>query len=458
MSVTLIEKKFKPLLIKIRIDEKIINEPCLFIWEDTLSKNIKHIDKVSLNQNIEYYSSINKDVSFFENGITFKVVYLKDHKCIFSYEFKNLSFITGKNILYISQNSYSGYSYAARNYIYQLLQSGYNVQWTDTFTSSNTYKPINYQEQLVFDCLNNKIDYDSIIIHHTPESWNFICDKIPRNKKIYGLTTWETTRLHPEWINFINNSVDEVIVPSKFNIETFKLSGVNKPLNLWTHDIFPINKSNINPENICNKITIFNNFEFKENPLLVKNILENNTVYYNISQYTNRKNLRQIISSFCQRFTINDNVCLLIKTYIQSFTEKEIDALKYKIVELTRQFKNLPKILFCFENLNTDEINTIHVIGDVYFTLNRGEGFGLCTYTAKKIGNKIICGKFGAEKEFLDEDDILLDYTLASSDYLDDFNKYYIGNDQMCAFYDTDYVISKLKYFPKITEKIYILS
>jgi hypothetical protein len=140
---------------------------------------------------------------------------------------------------------------------------------------------------------------------------------------------------------------------------------------------------------------------------------------------------------------------LFIKTYIEHFSKKETDALKYKIVELTRQFKDLPKIIFCFENLNNDEINTIHKLGDVYFTLNRGEGFGLCTYTAKKIGNRIICGKFGAEKEFLDDTDLLLDYELGSSDYLDDFNKFYIGHEQQCAFYNTDYVVSKLQYYPK---------
>ena len=450
MSVIFIEKKTNPLLVRFKIDHYIKEEPALFIWEDPFSKNIRHIDEISLNGNSEYYSAINKDISFFENGITFKIVSLKDYKCLYSYEFKNLNFISGKNILYISQNSYTGYSYAARNYIYQLLQAGYNVNWSDKFTTSDFYKPVNKEEELVFNCLNNKISHDSVIIHHTPESWKLILDQIPKNKKVYGLTTWETTRLHPTWINYINNSVDEVIVPSKFNIETFKQSGVNKPLNLWYHDIFPFQKSKINSIDLYKKFVLFNGIEFAINPMLIKNLIEQNTVYYNISQFNYRKNLTQVISSFCKKFTNRDNVCLFIKTYLEFFNKKETDVLKYKIVELTRQFKDLPKIVFCFENLNNDEIEDIHKFGDVYFTLNRGEGFGLCTYTAKKIGNRIICGKFGAEKEFLDDDDLLLNYELRPSDYLDNFNKFYIGHGQECAYYDTDYVVSKLKYFPKI--------
>ena len=449
MSVTLIEKKINPLLVRFKIEAPLRDEPVLFIWEDPFSKNIRHIDEISLTQNIEYYSCINKDLSFFENGITFTIVSLKDYKCLYSYNFKNLNFISGKNILYISQNNYSGYSYAARNYIYQLLQSGYNVNWSDKFTTSNFYKPVNKEEQLVFNCLNNKIDFDSVIIHHTPESWKSIFDQISRGRKVYGLTTWETTRLHPTWVNHINDSVDEVIVPSKFNIETFKQSGVNKPLNLWYHDIFPFQKTNINSIDLYNKFVLFNGTEFTNNPILIKTLIEQNTVYYNISQFNYRKNISQVISSFCKKFTSRDNVCLFIKTYIEQFSKKETDALKYKIVELTKQFKDLPKIVFCFENLNNDEIDTIHKFGDVYFTLNRGEGFGLCTYTAKKIGNRIICGKFGAEKEYLDDTDLLLDYELGSSDHLDDFNKFYIGHGQQCAFYSTDYVVSKLQYYPK---------
>jgi hypothetical protein len=414
-----------------------------------VSSNIKYVERVSLSQNIEYYSSLNKDISFFDNGITFKVVLLKNYTCLYKYEFKNLSFITGKNILYISQNSYTGYSYAARNYIYQLLESGYNVQWSDQFTTLNRYTPVTDKEQLVFDCLNNKINYESVIIHHTPETWKPIFDKIPRGRKVYGLTTWETTKLHPTWTEHINNSVDEVIVPSKFNIETFKQSGINKKINLWYHDIFPFQKTNSNSFNLYNKFVLFHNLQFVNDPILIKNIIQQNTVYYNISQFSNRKNIEQVIHTFCKKFTNDDNVCLFIKTYLEFFTTNETDVLKYRMFDLLNRYDNPPKVVFCFENLNNDELNIIHEIGDVYFTLNRGEGFGLCTYTAKKIGNQIICGKFGAEKEFLDDNDLLLDYELRSSDHLDNFNKFYIGHGQQCAYYDTDYVVSKLKYYPK---------
>lgn len=454
--IVLIDKKTNPLSIKVKVISDLKDEPALFLWEDSISKNIKFIDKILLTNNSEYYSSLNKNIDFFENGLIFKIILLKNYSEIFSFEFKNLSFITGKNILYISQNSYTGYSYAARNYIYQLSQFDFNVKWDTRFTEKNIYTPKNIIEKDLFKLKFSDLEnFDSVIIHHTPESWLDIYKSLPKNVKVYGLTTWETTYLHNQWVNYINNSVDEVIVPSRFNIESFKNSGVNKKINLWYHDIFPFFKNNVNIETLFKKFFLYKNGFYTQDSFNIKTIIDNNTVYYNISQFTNRKNLIQLINVFCKKFTVKNNVCLFLKIYLERFSEKETETLKYKIHDVLKNYSNVPNIVLCFENLTDDEVNVIHEFGDVYFTLNRGEGFGLSTYTAKKIGNKIICGKFGAEKEFLDDTDILLDYELKSSIYLDDFNKFYIDDRQQCAFYDTDYVISKLECFPKTKKQLY---
>lgn len=263
------------------------------------------------------------------------------------------------------------------------------------------------------------------------------------------MTTWETTRLHTDWVNYINKGVDEVIVPSKFNVETFKTSGVYKKVNLWYHEIFPFSNNEINENEIFEKFLIYKEGKFLKDVELTNSLIKTNTVYYNISQFSSRKNIEQVIDVFYKRFNENDKVCLLIKTHLENFSNKETESLKYKFHNIIKKYcKNL-NIVFCFDDLNTEQINHIHKLGDVYFTLNRGEGFGLCTYTAKQMGNKIICGKFGAEIEFLDNNDVLLDYELRSSDNLDDFNRHYIGNGQKCAFFDTDYVVSKLNLYSK---------
>lgn len=451
LKIYIVEKTFKPLSLKFRVETELQNEPVLFVWEDDVTKNVKHIDKLEISSQLEYYSAINKNIDFFNNAINFKIILLKNYECVYTYKFRNLSFLKGKYVLYISQNSYTGYSQAARNYIHQLLVSDFRVSWDTRFTVKNFYNYSNDYEKTVFNCLNfNYKKYDSIIIHHTPESWEPIYKQFKtENNTIYGLTTWETTKLHTDWVNYINKGVDEVIVPSKFNIDTFKNSGVYKKINLWYHEIFPFSNIDINESEIFEKFLIYKNGEFIKDKDLVNKIIKNNTVYYNISQFSTRKNIEQVVDVFYKRFNECDKVCLFVKTHLENFSEKETETLKYKFHNIIKKHNKNLNIIFCFEDLNTEQINHIHKISDVYFTLNRGEGFGLCTYTAKQMGNKIICGKFGAEREFLDDNDILLNYELGSSDNLDDFNKHYIGNNQKCAFYDTDYVVSKIELYNK---------
>lgn len=458
--VKLINAKNAPLNIEVLVAPNVNNIDTLFLWEDYTTKIPQHSELITLHSNTGYYSGLNKGVDFFKNDIVFKIIRLDTYEVIFTHLFKNFNFINGKNILYISQNNYSGYSYAARNYIFQLLQNNFNVHWINNCFGESVYKPCNNEEIQVFNCENkydSNIIYDSVIIHHVPHGWSEAHKYFRNAKKIYGLTTWETTHLHAEWTDFINLSVvNEVIVPSHFNKKTFIDSGVNKNINVWYHDVFSFgNNKSLNVSDVLNKFYLYQDNKYIQSNDLVKTILDNNTVYYNISQYNERKNLNQVISTFCNKFTSNDNVCLFIKTYFKEFTSSQKEMLKYKFAELLNTYENIPPIIFCFENLNDDEVNLIHEFGDVYFTLNRGEGFGLCTFTAKKIGNRIICGKFGAEREFLSITDSLIDYTLESPFNMEVYHNWYNDDRQKWATYSDSDVLNTLKYYPKTIKQKY---
>ena len=458
--VKLINAVNSPLNIEVLVDADINDVDAMFLWEDDVTKIPLHSELIKLYTNTGYFSGLNKNVDFFKNNILFKIIRLDTYEVIFSYVFKNFNFINGKNILYISQNNYSGYSYSARNYIFQLLQNNFKVHWINNAFDNSIYKPCNDEEVQVFNC-ENKYDptivYDSVIIHHVPDGWNDARKYFRNAKKIYGLTTWETTHLHAEWTDYINLSiVNEVIVPSHFNKKTFIDSGVNKNINVWYHDVFSfVNNKDLNVSDVLNKFYLYQDDKYVQSDVFIKTILDNNTVYYNISQYNERKNLNQVVSTFCKKFTAADNVCLFIKTYFKEFTVSQKETLKYKFAELLNEYDNIPPIIFCFDDLNDDEINLIHEFGDVYFTLNRGEGFGLCTYAAKKIGNKIICGKFGAEKEFLSITDSLIDYTLESPFNMDVYHNWYNDDRQKWAVFNDKDVLDVLKYYPKTIKQQY---
>jgi hypothetical protein len=458
--VKLIKAKHSPLNIEVFVGDTINDVDALFLWEDYTTKIPQHSELITLHANVGYYSGLNKSVDFFKNDIIFKIIRLDTYEVVFTHLFRNFSFINGKTVLYISQNNYSGYSYSARNYIFQLLQNNFKVHWINDAFGSSTYKPCNDEELQVFNC-ENKYDpnmvYDSVIVHHVPDGWNEAGKFFRIAKKVYGLTTWETTHLHEDWVKFINSSiVHEVIVPSHFNKKTFTESGVNKKINVWYHDVFSfVNNKDLNVSDVLNKFYLYQDNRYVQSDTIIKTILDNNTVYYNISQYNERKNLNQVVSTFCKKFTADDNVCLFIKTYFKEFTTSQKEMLKYKFAELLNTYDNIPPIIFCFDSLSDDEVNLIHEFGDVYFTLNRGEGFGLCTYTAKKIGNRIICGKFGAEKEFLSLTDSLIDCTLESPFNMEVYHNWYNDDRQKWATYNDKDVLDVLRYYPKTIKQKY---
>lgn len=458
--INLISFNNSPLKIEVFNDSSYSDIEVLFLWSDYTTKSPLHSEIIKLHSVTSYFSALNKGIDFFKNDVEFKIIRLDTYEVIFNHQFKNLSFINGKKILYISQNNHSGYSYAARNYIFQLLKNNFEVHWLNNVFDASTYSPCNKEESQVFKCLNKfdeKTIYDSVIIHNVPNNWEISKKYFKYGKKVYGLTTWETTHLHNDWIDFINLSgVDEIIVHSNFNKKTFIDSGINKKINVWYSDIFDFSiNPNISILNVLNKFYLYKDSTYLSSSDVIKSILDNNTVYYNISQYNERKNIDQVISTFCKKFTADDNVCLFIKTYFKEFTRHQTEMLKYKFAELLNNFDNIPPIIFCFGNLNDDEVSLIHEFGDVYFTLNRGEGFGLCTYTAKKIGNRIICGKFGAEKEFLSNGDCLIDYSLESPFNMEVYHNWYDDDRQKWAVFKDKDVLDVLQYFPKTIKKKY---
>ena len=127
----------------------------------------------------------------------------------------------------------SGYARACRGNLLALHNAGVPL----------TINPISFEErrpnlgkdgEVLSFLVNKQIDFNYNIIHSTPEFWDKYID--PRVKNI-GYTVFETTKLHPDWIKYINNSVDKVLVPCGWNVDVFKDSGVTVPIGVVPHGI-----------------------------------------------------------------------------------------------------------------------------------------------------------------------------------------------------------------------------
>ena len=286
----------------------------------------------------------------------------------------------------------SGYAKACRQNILALHNLG--VPLTLAPISFESARPgLGEEGEILYNLIDKKIDYNVVFIHTTPEFWS----KHREEGKINcGFTIWETTKLHPHWINYINNNVDICLVGCEWNIGVFKDSGIKVPLFNVPH---PASSS------WSKTVKLFN----------VAGVDKNAYMFYSIFQFTERKHPIALMKAYWHAFQRNENVALVLKTYRSDYSEPEKDAIRATITRFkkTMPMDNYPPIYLVLDMLSEEEIASLHARGDCYVSLDRGEGFGLSPFQAGAAGNPIIVTGFGGTTEYAKPDNsYLVDYNL----------------------------------------------
>lgn len=298
-----------------------------------------------------------------------------------------------EGIKYISPTfDSSGYGQASRGYVLALHKKGIPITLDPvSFEGWNT--DLGENGELLESLIDTGIDYNIVIVHLTPEFWK---SKVELDKVNLGYTVWETDRLHPKWVDYINNTVQGVMVGCDWNIGVFKNSGIKIPVFTVPHGID------------------FDEFE-NVDPYTLIGVDDNAFKFYDVFQFTERKHPVALIKSYWHAFQNNENVALILKTYKNDFTSEE----KTKVKDIVKKLKNVtpmesyPPVYLILDQLSRQEVLGVHKTGDCFVSLDRGEGFGLCGFEAGAFGNPIIVTGIGGALEYAKPDhSYLVDYTM----------------------------------------------
>ena len=321
-----------------------------------------------------------------------------------------------KSILYICQNGTSGYANAAKGYIYDYIGKKIPVK-TQYFNCSDEVNENDRLNEYLDSYTSIDIDYNTIIVHSTPDIWTVVIKNTPNinleGKLVIGRTVWEFEKLLPAWVDAINTSiVDIVSVPTEWNKQCFIKSGVKKPIIVEPHVYIDYHHKNCGITNLFNKSLLI----CKSEPSMVMTKINSTTFYkfYCIGQMIERKGILETVESFCRSFISTDKVILMLKTFKLNYSESEKVKCITEITQITNKYNHAP-ILFIKENLNYDEIRSLHDIGDCYVHLTKTEGFCLGAFDAFNNDKKVIITGYGGHIEYLGKDyDGLVDYKLTS--------------------------------------------
>lgn len=257
----------------------------------------------------------------------------------------------------------------------------------------------------------NEIKNGIVINHNTPEGFERPLDA----DYVIGRTMFETDRIPNHWVTKCLQ-MDEIWVPSHFNYETFKNSGVDEsklhviPGSVDTDHYDPVIHS---PLNLKNK----KGFNFLA-----------------IFEWSSRKAWDVLINAYFGEFSSLDDVCLHIRSY--GFGKPDMDASSYmwaKIKELAYNLKiavnELPKISIIEEQIPTQDFPRLYKSVDCLVGVSRGEGWGRPMHEAMSMALPVIGTNWGGNTEYMThENSVLVDYSLKEITIVEPHLWYYRGH------------------------------
>lgn len=266
------------------------------------------------------------------------------------------------------------------------------------------------------------------VAHLVPEYYPLV-HSVVDDGPFVAHTVWESDRLPQHWPDLLN-ATDLVIVPTDWNRDVFVTSGVCVPVGVVPHVATapaPGDRGaglGLDPD------------EF---------------VFYTIGRWDERKAVFLVVDAYLRAFTADDPVVLVVKTGPRlEMPPSEWGAgnplswtTAWHVASLVRQHRNPARVHLEVETWTDDRIAGLHVRGDCYVTLARGEGWGIGAFDASAYGNPVVATGWGGFLEYLDDTSAyLVDHTLTTVEH-NAFESY--SPDQQWAAPDLDHAVDVLR-------------
>jgi len=192
-----------------------------------------------------------------------------------------------------------------------------------------------------------------------------------------GYSMLEVTGIPADWVEQAN-ALDEIWVPSHFNLETFRDSGVDRPIN-----VMPLGVD----------INYFN-------PFINSRKQGSRYVFMSVFEWGERKAPEILLKAYNQEFSSSDDVLLLLKVINNDPAvniERQVEAMRLRA-------DRAPVMVVLNQNVPSYQMGSLYCSSDCFVLPTRGEGWGMPTLEAMACGLPVISTPWSAQTEFFNEE------------------------------------------------------
>ncbi len=299
----------------------------------------------------------------------------------------------------------TGYGNATRDYLALLHAMGVPVQWIPLQLGSLAWGPRYWAappcaplpSAAANAALADKRVEPRVALFHTPrEFWVKLCASHPA-PRLLACTTFEQTVLPGKTVAMLNG-FDGVIVPSQFNLDSFRASGVSTPIWVVPHVVEPAVAGGARPGREVTRARY--------------GIGPDTFVVYVIGPWQTRKAIPSCIEAFLRAFGPGEDVLLVVKTSGRDYVAG-VPASQSLALLLGRRHR-VPRVRLISKDLPDVELTALLHGCDCSLSLSRGEGFGLTIAEAIAEGIPAVVTGWGAPREFLGAGyPLFVDYRMA---------------------------------------------
>jgi len=298
-------------------------------------------------------------------------------------------------IKYISLAEVSGYGLSAIAYIRALHRAGVDVTWHPKVMRAGHYRqPDNIDQVLaalaslrdtsdLSDMYHAPVEYDTVIVHLTPEHWPAA---IEPGKRMIGYTVWETDRTPLHWPALFTG-YDRILTPSTFSRDV-----------LASHDSVPVSVVPHLPRADWPVMDESSIAAFRRRFA----IEHDDFMFYTINTWILRKAVWFALHAFLLAFSPNEKAVLLLKTNPHGEAEgRGWGPSRRLFEEVVANYPDPARVIFVPDELSEEDIGMLHLAGDAFVSLTRSEGFGMGAFDAATAGRPVIITGWGGQTEFL---------------------------------------------------------